>query len=181
MDAATGAKLHMSSQHPQACEDGRDCGNITHQEVALGADDNEVSLIVTCRWLQNKNNWGLAREIKLMHKGNHIMLSFASDAYNGRPGFGPWLAGDMLGRSMLGVQPNELPSPIVWAWWGLVQYWQPAGVIGRASLWLGDCDHDYLQGNWKYGQPGWGYGAQPPACTDQNLGEFDCIDCYVPW
>jgi hypothetical protein len=62
----------------------------------------------------------------------------------------------------------------------LTSYYQPRGVVGRALLWLGDCDHDYLQGNWRYGEPNYGYGAQPPACNGLNYAEFDFISQVSP-
>jgi hypothetical protein len=48
--------------------------------------------------------------------------------------------------------------------------YQPAGVVARATVWLGPdpddlpmwgCQFDYLPGN----RMGWGYGGQPPACA----------------
>jgi hypothetical protein len=58
--------------------------------------------------------------------------------------------------------------PILAAWLSTVNHWQPPGVVGRVHYWHGDCESDYLQGNSR----GWGYGAQPPACNDQNLDQF---------
>lgn len=169
-DPDYGNRLHMASQHdlhPPDCEDDRDCGNIAHDEVWLGASDNEVAIFVTCEWLRNYNNENRVNAIKIMHHGNHLILSFATDSYWNARDAG---AGTRLGENFLGVAPNRNPRPIEEAWREACDWWQPAGTIARVHLWAGDCYNDYLQGNWR----GWGYGAQPPSAAG-HLGEFGMI------
>lgn len=175
-DEDHGAQPHFVSEHmvPGQCECLRDCGNLNHEEVGLGPDDCEVALLVTCEFLRNYNNPTTIKRIKKMHQGCHLICGFATMAYCFGKSY-PYPAGNYLGRKLLGNQP-ENPSTILNSWLALTNYWQPTGTIGRVSYWSGDCDHDYLQGNWRYSEPGWGYGGQPPACNDSNLNQFDFWD-----
>ena len=167
-------QLHMVSDHPRMCECYRDCGNVVHDECRWGADDCEVALVDTCEWLRNWNNQAIIAEIKKMHAGSHLHLGYATLCYvSGKQT--PATAGNAFGWRLLGRQPGN-PHPIYLAWLNTVCAYQPSGVIGRVSLWQGDCHNDYFQGNWR----GWSYGGQPPVCTDQNLDEFDFIDAVSP-
>ena len=164
----TGNRLHMATPHGLACESLRDCGNVVHEEVRLGASDNDVAIFVTCQWLRNYNNPARKNAIKMMHQANHLILSFATDSYWNARDSG---AGSRLALNFLGVEPNRNPRPIEQAWREACDYWQPAGTVARVHLWAGDCYNDYLQGNWR----GWGYGAQPPAANAGNFGQFGII------
>ncbi len=171
-----GAELHMVTEHldPCQCDCIRTCGNIVHTEVALGMDDNEVAMFVTCQWLANYNQLWIYNEIKKMHQGNHLILGFATSSWDwGKKS--PWQGGTYLGGKLLGVPPTN-PRPILYAWGDTVRYWQPSGTIGRVHYWHGDCYNDYLQGNWR----GWGFGGQPPAANDSNLDQFDSWDAVSP-
>jgi len=173
-DGTFSTELHMASQHPQACECSRDCGNIHHNECRWGADDCEVALIDTCEWLRNWNNAAIRAEIKKVHAGSHLHLGYATIGYvSGKQT--PATAGNAFRWRLLGHQPSN-PQPIYLAWLNTVRAYQPSGVVGRVSLWQGDCDGDYFQGNWR----GWSYGGQPPVCTDQNLDQFDFMDTVSP-
>jgi len=172
-----GSELHMVTEHldPCQCDCIKTCGNIEHTEVALGANDNEVAIFVTCDWLKNYGEQWIMNEIKKMHQGNHLILGFASMSYD----YGkqtPALAGASLGTKLKGISPSIEPKPILQAWLDTVREWQPQGVRGRISYWDGDCENDYLPGNWR----GWGYGAQPPAANDGNLDQFSIADCVSP-
>ena len=116
-DPYYGNRLHMASQHdlnPPDCEDGRDCGNITHDEVQLGASDNEVTIFVTCQWLRNYNNQDRKDWIRSMHHGSHLILGFATDSwFNSLDG----QAGTALAWNFLGVAAQARnPLPIEKAW-----------------------------------------------------------------
>jgi hypothetical protein len=168
-EPAVSDRLHMASQHAGAtCESGRDCGNVVHAEIRLGASDNEVGIFVTCEWLCNKMSQSMMNEIKMMHQGNHLILSFATTS--------SWNANDVpaatrLSWNFLGKNPGKLPVPIEKASRDACDYWPPANVVARVHLWAGNCYNDYLQGNWK----GWSYGSQPPAANSGNLNQFGCI------
>ncbi len=186
-DRDGGACLHMISQHDRdatcICNDpywagchhyNRDCGNINHNEIRWGLNRNKVAVVVTCEWHRNATDPDILNKIKHMHNGNHLMLSFASHAWDGDPY--DTLAGQWFEYYLMGDYSAKLrPLPIYYAWGATIEKWQPSGVgvIGRVHLWQG-CFTDYLPGNWKH----YGFGVKPPCChaCDDNLNAFTWWD-----
>ena len=183
-DCDYGAAYHLTSQHDHPgnpnpyCEcNDRDCGNINHKECRWGNDDNEVVLAYTCQFLKNLNNQNLFNQIKYMHNRNHIILGFASNApFNVDPD-AQYYFGDCFAVQLMGL-PGPLektPKPIIDAWFEACEEELEYGTHARAHYWHGDCDEDFLTGNWL----DLGFGGQPPACTYSNRGQFAYKDHVV--
>lgn len=73
----------------------------------------------------------------------------------------------------MGIPPSQLPMKVIDAWHAASEWAQrtiiPEPVCARAVYWDGDCENDYLLGNWQ----GWGMGAPPPPCLPGQEWQFN--------
>ena len=181
-DCDNGAALHFIADHtgdptfpPPVCCYNTDVANVNHKEVRLGSSDCEVGIFLTCEWLRNRNNAPLNSQIKHMMDMAHLILGYATSSYFaiGNPAHEE-AYGQRLAENLMGISGSKQPMKIIDAWHNASQYAQgpliPDGgsVCARALYWDGDCENDYMLGNWR----GFGMGGPPPPCYPDGTNEW---------